>query len=537
MALESVKKQDSSLSWGQTRANLRKEQKTNTVEDAIFKNLQKEKDAQKKGINDNDFEYKIENGYTFEELDQALEKLTNEKIDDKKLQTYLENEKIIQQNNTSKMFADKSFNLKKLLDSVKESAVKPTEVKSEGKTTPASAKAVEASGSKKPFGTTVKQTEAAASAAALPAKPEKVVNKVVTDNKPAKTTDSKDDGNISFGEKAKAFVGGVGNFFKGMFCDEKGFSLGRTAATVGTVAAVTAAAAGFLGATAAAVVASPVVIVGAAVVGTAIGATQLVKGVMKANNAKTDNEAKNAYSEMGSGTTGIALSLLGAKAGLKMAGKTSGSPVGEFTEYTEVSSNPVTTQKLLPSPKAQKLLTPPKAQTTNAPVEPPAPVQPSAPAKPIAPVEPNVIETTHANGQIASKTIYADAAKTEPIRRIEFNSSGDITATYIKQPKGTIKISKSIWQGQPLNAIEIKGPNGQTLVVKSVKNLKYNSELKAITLNGKTQKFMDINSNAPEYNQKINQVMTDATKDENYTIPIEELFEKTNALFNRYTKK
>jgi len=67
----------------------------------------------------------------------------------------------------------------------------------------------------------------------------------------------------------------VGNFFKGMFCDEKDFSLKRTATTIGTVAVLAGAA-------------PLAVALGAKVIGTAIagymavdGGTKVIKGTSK----------------------------------------------------------------------------------------------------------------------------------------------------------------------------------------------------------------------------------------------------------------
>ena len=123
--------------------------------------------------------------------------------------------------------------------------------------------------------------------------------------------DGADDGKISGGRKFKNFCKGIGNFFKGMVCDENGkFSIKRTL----TTAAVAAGAVALTVATGGA--ATPFLIAA----GGAIGAVQVGKGAYKAATAKTDAEAEAAWQEIGSGTTAIVGSVAGAKGALKSAG-------------------------------------------------------------------------------------------------------------------------------------------------------------------------------------------------------------------------
>ncbi len=125
--------------------------------------------------------------------------------------------------------------------------------------------------------------------------------------------DGADDGKISGGRKFKNFMKGVGNFFKGMVCDENGkFSIKRTL----TTAAVAAGAVALTVATGGA--AAPFLVAG----GAAIGAVQVGKGAYKAATAKTDAEAEAAWQDMGAGTTAVIGSVAGAKGALKSAGKT-----------------------------------------------------------------------------------------------------------------------------------------------------------------------------------------------------------------------
>ena len=112
-----------------------------------------------------------------------------------------------------------------------------------------------------------------------------------------------DDGKISFKQKASNFLKGVGNFFKGMVCDENGnFSIAQCAKTVAIGAVIGAAS---------------LLIPGA---GTAIalgflamGAVHVGKGVYDAATANTDAEAEQAWQNIGSGATESALAFAGCK--------------------------------------------------------------------------------------------------------------------------------------------------------------------------------------------------------------------------------
>lgn len=123
--------------------------------------------------------------------------------------------------------------------------------------------------------------------------------------------DGQDDGKISFGKKCKNFAKGIGNFFKGMVCDENGkFSWKRTL----TTAAVAAGAVALTVATGGA--ATPYLVAAGATMAT----VQTGKGIYKAATAKTDAEAEAAWQEIGSGTTALVGSIAGAKGALKAAG-------------------------------------------------------------------------------------------------------------------------------------------------------------------------------------------------------------------------
>ena len=127
-----------------------------------------------------------------------------------------------------------------------------------------------------------------------------------------KVEDGKDDGKISWKSKIKNFGKGIGNFFKGMVCDETGkFSIKRTLTTVGVAAGAVALTVATGGA------ATPFLIAA----GATMGAVQVGKGAYKAATAKTDAEAERAWQDIGCGTTAVVTSIAGAKGALKAAGK------------------------------------------------------------------------------------------------------------------------------------------------------------------------------------------------------------------------
>jgi len=120
---------------------------------------------------------------------------------------------------------------------------------------------------------------------------------------------------LSWGEIGKSALKSVGSFFKGMFCDEEGFSLSRTLTTVGTIGLLAGAAP-----IAAALGAAPAVVggiaLGAKVIGTGLagymaldGGVKLIKGTSKYYDAKTHEEAQQAMDEAMEGGVETAFSL------------------------------------------------------------------------------------------------------------------------------------------------------------------------------------------------------------------------------------
>ena len=117
-------------------------------------------------------------------------------------------------------------------------------------------------------------------------------------------SDGSDDGKISFGEKLKSFAKGIVSPITSMFKSPKNFIKG--ALMIAGCAALCVATGG---------AATPFLVAG----GVAMGGFQVVKGAVKAHNAKTDGEAKAAWEEIGGGTATVALSVAGAKAAAKSA--------------------------------------------------------------------------------------------------------------------------------------------------------------------------------------------------------------------------
>lgn len=116
--------------------------------------------------------------------------------------------------------------------------------------------------------------------------------------------DGTDDGQINKWEKLKAFAkGSTYNVLKTLFCDDKGFSLKRTALTLGGAA--------LLGLT------GPVGVAVAGGVGLVAGLTNFVNACKLSNTAQHDSDARVAYEKLGEASTTMGLSLFGGFKGLK----------------------------------------------------------------------------------------------------------------------------------------------------------------------------------------------------------------------------
>lgn len=173
-----------------------------------------------------------------------------------------------------------------------------------------------------------------------------------TQSKPAK--DGKDDGSIGFWGALKNIVKGVGNFFKGMICDENGkFSFTRTLTTLAVGAAIGAACV-FLPTIAIAGTAFSTLGLISAGFG-AIAAYHVGSSAIDVMNAKTDAEAEQAWQGMGSALTEGGLAYLGYRASGGIFAK-------DVVPTTSVGPTPKTTPKTEPVVETEPIVTTPKAE-------------------------------------------------------------------------------------------------------------------------------------------------------------------------------
>ncbi len=140
---------------------------------------------------------------------------------------------------------------------------------------------------------------------------------------------------LSWSEIGKQGLKSAGNFFKGMFCDEEGFSMKRTAATLGTIG-------GFVAVSAIPVVGPYIALTAGAGLSGYMGyngAKNLIEGTKAYYNAKTHEEAQAAMEKTMDGgvETGFAaLALLGIRKGVTMKAN---SKVKAKTESTTPQSS------------------------------------------------------------------------------------------------------------------------------------------------------------------------------------------------------
>ena len=198
---------------------------------------------------------------------------------------------------------------------------------------------------------------------------------------------------LSWGEIGEIALNSGKNFVKGMFCDENGFSLKRTAMTVGTVAvlafaAPVAAAAGASAAVVAGVAGTAKVAgLGLAAYMTYNGGKNVIEGAQKYYDSTTEAEAKASMSQAMDGAVEVAAAVPafgiikgGAAKGKKMASK-----------KAEAQQNQPAPEGAKPAAEAPKPVEEaPKAETK--PVEEPKPVEeaPKAETKPVE--EPKPVE-------------------------------------------------------------------------------------------------------------------------------------------------
>ena len=231
------------------------------------------------------------------------------------------------------------------------------------------------------------------------------------------TSDGKDDGKISFKEKIKNFGEGLVKPIKTIFSSPKNMAI--TAASIAGGAALIALTGG----------AAAPVMVAAGLVG---GTVQVGKGIYKQVNAKTDNEARMAWQDMGSGTFTIGASAAGAKSSLKAA-KVDGAknmstikaigkclvdlPKNIKTSFKNISSKVSATPVTNVPPEATSSPTVPSQPTVDVTPEPTvAPTTPSQPTV-VVPPEPAVTPTVPSKPivDVKSEPAVAPTVSSTPI--------------------------------------------------------------------------------------------------------------------------
>lgn len=231
------------------------------------------------------------------------------------------------------------------------------------------------------------------------------------------TSDGKDDGKISFKEKIKNFGEGLVKPIKTIFSSPKNMAI--TAASIAGGAALIALTGG----------AAAPVMVAAGLVG---GTVQVGKGIYKQVNAKTDNEARMAWQDMGSGTFTIGASAAGAKSSLKAA-KVDGAknmstikaigkclvdlPKNIKTSFKNISSKVSATPVTNVPPEATSSPTVPSQPTVDVTSEPTvAPTTPSQPTV-VVPPEPAVTPTVPSKPivDVTPEPLVAPTVSSKPI--------------------------------------------------------------------------------------------------------------------------
>lgn len=231
------------------------------------------------------------------------------------------------------------------------------------------------------------------------------------------TSDGKDDGKISFKEKIKNFGEGLVKPIKTIFSSPKNMAI--TAASIAGGAALIALTGG----------AAAPVMVAAGLVG---GTVQVGKGIYKQVNAKTDNEARMAWQDMGSGTFTIGASAAGAKSSLKAA-KVDGAknmstikaigkclvdlPKNIKTSFKNISSKVSATPVTNVPPEATSSPTVPSQPTVDVTPEPTvAPTTPSQPTV-VVPPEPAVTPTVPSKPivDVTPEPLVAPTVSSKPI--------------------------------------------------------------------------------------------------------------------------
>ncbi len=254
------------------------------------------------------------------------------------------------------------------------------------------------------------------------------------------TSDGKDDGKISFKEKIKNFGEGLVKPIKTIFSSPKNMAI--TAASIAGGAALIALTGG----------AAAPVMVAAGLVG---GTVQVGKGIYKQVNAKTDNEARMAWQDMGSGTFTIGASAAGAKSSLKAA-KVDGAknmstikaigkclvdlPKNIKTSFKNISSKVSATPVTNVPPEATSSPTVPSQPTVDVTPEPT--VAPTTPSKPtvVVPPEPAVTPTVPSKPivDVTPEPLVAPTVSSKPIVDVSPESASNRQNNILALPEPKI---------------------------------------------------------------------------------------------------
>lgn len=216
---------------------------------------------------------------------------------------------------------------------------------------------------------------------------------------------------LSWGEIGKQALKSTGKFFKGMFCDENGFSLKRTAVSIGVIAGLVfaAPAAAALGASAAVVggiaLTAKVIGVGIGAYAVCSGGKKAIEGTKEYYNAETREQAEQAMEKaMDGGSELWSMAIMGGatKASSKLVGL-----VGK------VKSAPKPAPK--PAPAAESIPKAKPTQSVNA--EPVAEPKPAAAAKPTPEVKPTTEAkpTPSANAEPVAEPKPAPTTESTPV--------------------------------------------------------------------------------------------------------------------------
>ena len=208
---------------------------------------------------------------------------------------------------------------------------------------------------------------------------------------------------LSWGEIGEIALNSGKNFVKGMFCDENGFSLKRTAMTVGTVAALAFAApvAAAAGASAAVVagIAGTAKVAGLGLAGymTFNGGKNIIEGTQKYYDSTTEAEAKASMSQAMDGAVEVAAAV----------------PAFGIIKGGAAKGKKIASKKASEAPKNQPSAEgKPAAETKPAPETKPA-ESPKVEAKPTE--EPNPTEAPKAETKPVEDAVPVEKPETKPV--------------------------------------------------------------------------------------------------------------------------